>query len=555
MSEKTGLIRYLWFSYRPQTLGVGSLVLLGALAQVFCLIILAVTANDILAGTGSGSDFLPRLFLFLVSFLLATGIKVYSLRLWTRLTEQVGTDMVLSTSGRLAASTLRQIELLGEAEILSRLAGDVKTLGAGLWSLLAAAQTLTMLIGALAGLALFAFDESLMISLATVVNFIVIFALNERAGPYADASVEADERFQQRIRDLILGFKDLRMDAAKEYRFFHRSILPASRGFRRLRIMYSHALTAQILFFVFYLMGTIGFVIFVGPRIGYEANIFIIIAVYFYLLDRMELLSAQIPLVNLGQMALERLQHLRHVLPTEEEESLPEISHFKTLAFRDVICRYRDQDGQVVFTLGPVSLDFESGKIYLIQGGNGSGKSSLMKVLTGLYVPDEGQVLLDGHVVAPGVLQSLFVAVFTDFHLFESLYGIDTLDDVQADYLLRKLQMEHKVEIRNGAFSTTDLSTGQRKRLALIAACLEKRSVFVLDEWTADQDPEFRRFFFTELLPWLRAEGHTIFAVTHDDQYFGYGDQAVRLEGGQVVAVTPLGGPPPASASEETAQP
>ena len=83
------------------------------------------------------------------------------------------------------------------------------------------------------------------------------------------------------------------------------------------------------------------------------------------------------------------------------------------------------------------------------------------------------------------------------------------------------------------------MSTGQRKRLALVVSLLDEKPVLVFDELVADQDPEFRRFLYEELLPGLKAAGRTVIAATHDDRYFGVADKVVRLEYGKVEYVGP----------------
>ena len=104
-----------------------------------------------------------------------------------------------------------------------------------------------------------------------------------------------------------------------------------------------------------------------------------------------------------------------------------------------------------------------------------------------------------------------------------------------ANKYLQRLEIAHKVSVKDGSFTTTDLSTGQRKRLALVNAWLEERPVLVFDEWAADQDPTFRRIFYTELLPDLKRLGKTIIVISHDDRYFDMADQLVRMESGRVV--------------------
>jgi len=64
---------------------------------------------------------------------------------------------------------------------------------------------------------------------------------------------------------------------------------------------------------------------------------------------------------------------------------------------------------------------------------------------------------------------------------------------------------------------------------------LEGNDFIVLDEWAADQDPVFRKKFYTVILPRLKAEGKTIIALTHDDAYFDAADHIINLDEGRVV--------------------
>jgi putative ATP-binding cassette transporter len=148
-------------------------------------------------------------------------------------------------------------------------------------------------------------------------------------------------------------------------------------------------------------------------------------------------------------------------------------------------------------------------------------------------------VLLDGQPVTPANrddYRQLFTTVFSDFYLFEDLVGTGlapTLPETARPYLER-LEIAHKVNVKDGAFTTLDLSTGQRKRLALVHAYLEGRPVLVFDEWAADQDPTFRHLFYTELLPELRDKGHLLVVISHDDRYFHLADRVLRMHAGRL---------------------
>ncbi|WP_144635228.1 cyclic peptide export ABC transporter [Bordetella genomosp. 13] len=193
--------------------------------------------------------------------------------------------------------------------------------------------------------------------------------------------------------------------------------------------------------------------------------------------------------------------------------------------------------GQPGFVLGPIDLTVRRGELLFVVGDNGSGKTTLIKLLLGLYMPSDGAVLLDGKPVGHAErddYRQLFGTVLSDFFLFEDLPGGQQSLPETAQPYLQRLELAHKVSVQEGAFSTVDLSTGQRKRLALVHAYLEGRPVLVFDEWAADQDPAFRHLFYTELLPELRAQGRSIVVISHDDRYFHVADRIVHMRAGRV---------------------
>lgn len=174
-------------------------------------------------------------------------------------------------------------------------------------------------------------------------------------------------------------------------------------------------------------------------------------------------------------------------------------------------------------------------------GGNGSGKTTLAMLLLGLYHPEQGVIRWNGRAIEAGnrdAYMQNFSAIFSDFYLFDQLYGVDIERNrsLMDDYLQR-LHLNHKVEIVNNRFSSLNLSQGQRKRLALLVAYLEDRPFYVFDEWAADQDPEFKHLFYTDLLPALKAQGKTVLAITHDDKYFNLADRCIKLDEGRITAV------------------
>jgi putative ATP-binding cassette transporter len=178
------------------------------------------------------------------------------------------------------------------------------------------------------------------------------------------------------------------------------------------------------------------------------------------------------------------------------------------------------------------------GELVFLTGGNGSGKTTLAKLLMGLYIPEGGEVLIDGQKVTDetrDAYRQSFSAVFSDYFLFDSLLGVESAEvDTRARAYLDELQLNHKVEITEGVLSTTDLSSGQRKRLALLTAYMEDRPVYLFDEWAADQDPQFKEIFYYQLLPELRSRGKLVIVISHDDRYYHIADRVIKLDYGKV---------------------
>ncbi|MGC2125683.1 MAG: ATP-binding cassette domain-containing protein, partial [Xanthobacteraceae bacterium] len=224
-----------------------------------------------------------------------------------------------------------------------------------------------------------------------------------------------------------------------------------------------------------------------------------------------------------------------------EPRAITAPKRFDRIEMHDIVFRYVDRFSDTAFKIGPIDFSLRSGELVFITGGNGSGKSTFLRVLSGLYPPDSGDVTLDGRPVNDlnrDEYRGLMSAIFFDYHLFQRLYGIRDADPADIDRLLEKFRLSDKTALVDGAFRTLDLSGGQRRRLALIVSMLEKRPIMILDEWTAEQDPEFRRKFYDELLPEMLQAGATIVVITHDDRYLDelhLPARRIRMDEGRIV--------------------
>ncbi len=350
-------------------------------------------------------------------------------------------------------------------------------------------------------------------------------------------------------RTLIGGFRELKQHQPRRDAFLADALVAEAEAVRDAMVggLTSFAMAAawgQLAFF-----GFIGFVVFGLPHLtAIDAPALAgSVLVLLYLLVPLDVLLVWGSSLARARASLGRINTLMPTLATGEVGSGhhqgPTLDLTDSLQLLGVGYRYGTTAERDGFAFGPVDLTVNAGEVVFVAGGNGSGKTTLMKILAGLYEPDGGQVVLDGRVIGPAdreAYRQLFSVVFADGHLFQEVRGVDPADLLgrSAD-LLARLELDGLVQFDGSAFSTIDLSQGQRRRLALLAACLEARPICLFDEWAANQDPAFKRIFYHEILPDLRAGGKTLVVISHDDEYLDVADRVVRLRDGQIIADVP----------------
>ena len=370
-----------------------------------------------------------------------------------------------------------------------------------------------------------------------------------------------EEVLHKAYRAISEGAKELRMHRARRGRIFDGQIGGTVDAIRRIN---SRAINTYVLATAF---GSALFFLLIALILGWAALrttepvvLSGFVLVLLFLKGPMDQIAGALPNLGRAKVALQRIADLSARFASPEPhlhlDSPPgEVRLDRGLELRGVRYAFDAPEGGKAFEIGPIDLKLDKGELVFVVGDNGSGKTTLIKLLLGLYAPQQGEILHDGQPVTAQTrddYRQLFTTVFSDFYLFEDLVAggeegqAAALPEAALPYLQR-LEIAHKVSVRNGSFSTIDLSTGQRKRLALVHAYLEGRPVLVFDEWAADQDPSFRHLFYTELLPELRARGHLLVVISHDDRYFHLADRIVRMEAGRMVL--PQDGAQPVAAS------
>jgi putative pyoverdin transport system ATP-binding/permease protein len=440
---------------------------------------------------------------------------------------------------------LSQLEKIGSARLLVALTDDVFTVTQAVLGIPIIAVNVALLLGGAAYLGWLSWQ--VLVGLAALV---VLGALGYRlliGGAFqalTHAREEEDKLFGH-FRGLTEGIKELKLHRNRRGVFLSQSVLETTAAYQR------HNITAENRFILaqhwshllFYIL--IGVVLFFLPKVtnfntetltGY-------VITTLYLMGPLAGVLSSFPMFGRANVSLQKIEHLGISLASAIPDDCPvELAEckasFNRLELVGVSHSYHHEKDDSHFVLGPLSLSFGPGELVFLVGGNGSGKSTLAKIITGLYPPDSGEVRLDGQLISDknrDDYRQLFSTVFADFFLFETLIGLERPDlDTRAQDYLVQLHLDHKVEVKDGGFSTTALSQGQRKRLALLTAYLEDRPFYLFDEWASDQDPHFKEIFYTQLLPELKASGKTVLVITHDDRYFEFADRIIKLDYGQL---------------------
>ena len=468
--------------------------------------------------------------------------------LLVRFSQDTILDLSLSLCAKILRAPLLRSEQRGANHILVTLTDDVSWVTWAIQCFPSFLMNGALVLGCGIFLAWLSWSVFLAVLGVAVVSVVVHQWLHTSVRDIIAASRDARAELFQRFRSLTDGLKELLMHRARRQEFVDEEVRGAAELYRKTNLEATRIQALLGAWNAVSLYSLIGFIIFLFPSFGLissEALTGYIVAMI-YMMGPISSIISTAPTLERGQVALENIERLGislDVCPEDvqtrdliglEPESSPIVQ------WTDVVFSYdQDNDAETPFTLGPISLELCPGELVFIIGGNGSGKSTLVKVLSGLYQPLRGDVRLAGTMITDANREwyrEHFSVIFSDFYLFKKLLGhSDSQVHSLAPQYLRLLHLDHKVTVRDRTFSTLDLSQGQRKRLALITAYLEDRSIYVFDEWAADQDPQYKEVFYKTLLPDLRARGKTVIVITHDDRYFHLGNQVIKLDDGKIV--------------------
>ncbi|KWU54896.1 ABC transporter ATP-binding protein [Bacillus mycoides] len=449
----------------------------------------------------------------------------------------------LDLSKRILSTPLRKLEEQGAPRLLAVLTDDVMSIMNAITVSPMLIINLVIVLGCLGYMSYLSLPV-LGIGLAfMMIAFLTYQLLMKFANKHLLNAREKQDELFGHFNALTRGTKELKTNSRRRKAFFDNQLNPTVRGLYQSTVkgmtIYTFAGNWGQLLFLFF----IGIVLFLGPTMSMVNSKILVgytLAILYMITPLVTILNI-LPSFGRANISLKKIDSIGLSLAENElneEESYE--TRFQTLEFKQLTHQYYREKEDLNFTLSIDNLVFKPGELIFLVGGNGSGKTTMAKMLTGLYLPDSGFILLDGKEINSRNLdqyRQLFSIVFSDFYLFDNLLGIEeSKQEAEAKQYLELLQLNHKVKLEDGKFSTTDLSQGQRKRLALLTAYLEDRPFYVFDEWAADQDPIFKEIFYTKLLPDLKKRGKTVLVISHDDQYFHLAERVIKVDYGRIVS-------------------
>ncbi len=503
---------------------------------------------------------------YTILYTLCLGIvfmtKRYVLDSSSELVETVVNRLRHRLADKVRHTELSTLEKRGTATIYARISEDATIISNVATTVINGTQDAVMIVFTLIYVLFISFWSFALIAIGLVVGITYYISTSEEfRGMWVEVSKKQTEFFEK-LSHILQGFKEININRLKNEKVFN-NYVTVNNNLRRQRIKTSKAYNSQIIFSEIFFYILLGVILFVMPKIHPEHSEVMIkvVAAVLFIIGPLEGLLFSIPsLANANNSAVnimllekqleEELNNLgKERLNPHSAEAYEAFSLKDNFRLKQLTYQYPDTQFGAGFQVGPIDLKVNKGELIFITGGNGSGKSTFLKLLTGLYMPTRGSLVIDETEEKRGIsitnqnyqqYKNMITTIFSDYHLFDKLYGIK--GEVDAEIVNIVLGMvdlpPEKVTFKDGTFTSIRLSSGQKKRLALTTAILEDKDIYIFDEVAADLDPSFRDKFYFELLPALKKRNKTILAVSHDQQYWLVPDRMLHFQDGEMKELT-----------------
>lgn len=541
-----------------QISGLISAIVISGLAQMFLIEVMHSAAESVSLQATEYRYFL----MFIACVVLYLFSRRYVLDKAAYLVELSITRIRCRIANKTRKTELSTFEKVGASPLYARLTQDALFISNNAVPMLLNLQAFLMVGFMLIYIAWLSVTIFLMVAIGIILGTIAYVRYAEvYAYNWKMLSVKETDFFEK-FSHILSGFKEIRINRNKSNEVYA-NYVKVNNEKLHLRTKTTELYNVNMLFAQGFFFIGIAVILFVLPNFHAEhkeiilkvtATLLFIFSPYERLISSISVFAAaENAAQNIWDLEIQLDQKLKHQqnqfngAQTESEIEPLEFKH--SIHLKGLIFEYDNKNELNNFSVGPINLTIGKGEIIFVTGGNGAGKSTFMKLLTGLYLPKRGTIYIDSDSKKdePGTYigthnyqqyREFYTTIFTDFHLFDKLYGLKDINPNEVKQLLREMELsEEKTTYRNGGFTNIKLSSGQKKRLALVNAILEDKDLYIFDEVAADLDPWFRDVYYYKILSELKAKGKTVFVISHDRKYWEIADRILHLNNGQVTEI------------------
>lgn len=478
---------------------------------------------------------------YAIACLIILIMRTASEILLVRVSNDLARDLRTKFYDKISQAPLAEIEKIGSSRFIASINIDVPRIITGGRAIPSVLVNSITLCGMLCFLAYLNPDVFKLVLIAILVGASLYQIPMIVGRNLLGRSRELKDNLQEATKGLIYGAKELKLDSEKRKQYFDNVLLAyedeiVSQDKKAETMLRGSTSFGDLISFL--VIGSVSFIFVNYYAIGTE-ELIAVVMILLYISSPVSMLLGVIPQLAMASISYRKLNGLlKHISTEDIEEYKERAPKWESLTFQNVEYRYPSREGDVGFHVGPINLEIRKGEITFVIGANGSGKSTLSKLLTLHYAPDSGAIYFDDKLLSSKSLASYrqdVGAIYSDYYLFDRLLiDLDADTEKQAKDYLHRLQLSHKVQIKDGKFSTLSLSDGQRKRLALLVSFLDDKELYLFDEWAADQDPIFKNIFYNQILSDLRNRNKAVIVISHDDRYFHIADRILIMELGKL---------------------
>ena len=249
------------------------------------------------------------------------------------------------------------------------------------------------------------------------------------------------------------------------------------------------------------------------------------------------LLSSILSSLITSWVALKKSQYSFEFIGTEEVEAKRDVVPISVAKIKQLSCHDLSKKWDERLIFNKLNLEFNSGELTVVTGGNGTGKSSLLNIIQGLSSPTEGEIVLNGMenfstLEETNILDYLSV-YSSEFHVFPgsvskninfTLFNKENYESNNLDSLNLNIALSHQIDGK-----ATNISQGQKQKILLMRSLSQEKDIYLFDEPTGNLDRNSTELFLNEVEK-LVSEEKIVIVVTHDKDVIARASKVINMD-------------------------